>query len=942
MKEDRIFTAAPNPEEDDIGELQVAEYLLMLLAFDTYAGFLEENGREFSTDTHGQKGLKILRVVDSRNSDTIEKFLDQAITREVSKKQLVRTFKVKVATPVHASRRALSLRTILNRGGPSTVKAIFQEARARKAAKAAIASHMLDDPSEALTKYSVISIQNVRIKSWVRACVTEVESVTPGESEIAQTTVAESAPIESAADVAASAAKELKSSQMAEDGASSAEEIQAAQEEQAEILTRVQQEATEAAQEALYASGDADDVPSKAEVVGIATAAAVAASAEVGDQDNIPEPSEGYQDATPLATKIGMMAKTKWSGNGVTPAQAMAQATTEAEMDAARWYEMYEGFKGSLGPDWAPKCDNRAEAKREWDRFNDRNRIRMVNGSKVRIRLGDFDDMISVFRDILKRRPDIREKVHKAFSHVLVDECQDLNGVQSEVLSLMTGHITDGSDGKSYWMVGDPDQSIYAFRGAKPEQFVALDGAEGWKTRLIRTNYRCPPEVVEMANRLIANNTDRMEKEANPAPGRGRGQASIMVETTPDEAAAAMGVVRQIKLGLENEETVVSDNAVLCRTNAELNSYETALLLKGVPYARKGSSSFLGSPETKSFLGYISLATSTDHKQMQDSLVDILNRPNRFFVGPDKVERAVDYALSNYARKNSQDKQAVHPRVALRDPSFQEDIVYMLKGVKSGFKAKKAFNQLDNLIEALGELDQIAADEESTTKDLFDAVLEMPGIKFDVDPYTGRIRGESPVTFRDELTASLKDYGVGDDGTVEEEGEGGLGLGNVSFLYELAKPDPEDAGDQELSPETPRGFWAKMERLQARVKDLRYDTTAWEDAQNDLPPEDRKPAPGVYLGTVHSTKGVEWENVFVQMPGGKFPMDPRSDDDRTEEVRAILDTRVWKGSDRFSGEYSELWTFERRGGSKYASDGDATAILVAEKAMLRDEDLVDY
>lgn len=982
MTEERVFTAAQG-DEDDIGELQVAEYLLLLFAFDTYVGFLEDLGKDFVTDSHGQRGLKILRVIDQRNSDSIQTFLDDAVTRDVSKKQIVRTFRVKVSTTTHASRRALSLRTILNRGGPSTVKAVFKDARARKAARATIASHMLDDPAEALTKYSVVSIQNVRIRAWVRGCLAAMENVAPGEPEVAQMAMAESAPIESAADVAASAARDLKTQQMAEDGAASAEDTQEAQKKQSEVLTRVQEEATEAAREALYASGDADDVPSKAEVVGIATAAAVAASSEVGDQDNIPDPlktldpeqrsaaltdgkvliaagagsgksftlvqrvkylvedrqvppgkilvssfnrkaalelkhkigravgsvatamtvgtlhgtfrkaiikygnpdekamfeqgfvksgstvaaavnrvwrkcfgketTRGYEDASPPTTKAMMMAKTKWSGNGISPAQAMAQAATPEEAEAAKWYEMYEGFKGSLGPGWAPPCDNRAEAKREWDRFNDKHRNRMVGGSKVRIRLGDFDDMISVFRDILKRRPDVRGRVHKAFDHVLIDECQDLNEIQHEVLGYMTEHVTDGKDGRSYWMIGDDKQSIYAFRGARPDLFTDLDGKEGWNTRVIRTNYRCPPEVVEMANRLIANNSDQIEMEANPAPGRARGEASIVVHRTADEAEAAMDVARQIKLDIENEEAEVSDNAVLCRTNAELNSYETALLLKGVPYARKGSSSFLGSPETKSFLGYISLATSTDHKKMQESLVDILNKPNRFFVGPDKVERAVDYALSNYARSHDQDKKTVSPRVALRDPRFQEDIIYMLKGVKTGFKAKKAFAQLDNLIDALDELDHIASDEKATTQDLFDAVLEMPGIKFDVDPYTGRIRGEVSVTFRDELTASLRDYGAGDDDVAkdEEDGEGGLGLGNVSFLYELAKPDPEDPGDQALSPETPRGFWAKMERLQSRVGDLRYDINEWEDKQADLPPEDRKPPPGVYLGTAH-------------------------------------------------------------------------------------------
>ena len=1005
----------PDSEEDSIGELQVAEYLLLLFAFDTYAGFLEGVDRDISGDMHGRQGLNLLKVIDTREAENIEKFLDSTVTRDVSKKQVQRTFRVRVSNPTQAGLRASSLRTVLNKGGASTVQAIFTDARARKAVKAALASHMLDAPSEALTRYAAIPIQNVRIKTWVRRCLDVLAGLSPEASQEASKSVAVAGPVEGAATSATSAAKELQVHQMEEDGSTSAEDIQASQKKQSEVLTRVQEEATASAKETMLASGELNSVPTKAEVVGIATAAAVAIASELGNNDNIPKslqnldseqraaaltdgrvlvaagPGAGksftlvarvkylvqdrkvppnkvlvssfnkkaalelehkigkaigdentklmtvgtlhgtfrkailkygndeekamfqsgfagtggkiasavnrvwrkcygrpgargeWEDAQAPSTKTMMMAKAKWSGNDVSPSQALALASTEADIMAARWYEMYLGFKGDLGPGWAPNCSNNAESKGEWDRFVDRHRIQQTpDGRKVRIRLGDFDDMISVFRDVLKRRPDVQASVHKAFDHVLIDECQDLNKVQSDVLQMMTSHITDGADGKSFWMIGDPDQSIYAFRGAKPEQFTALDGAKGWKTRLIRANYRCPPEVVEMANRLVANNSSRMDKEANPSPHRTRGEASIFVEVAEDEASIAMSVAKQIKQSLEVDEADVSDNAVLCRTNKELNTYETALLLKGVPYARKGSSSFLGSPETKSFLGYVTLATGTDHAQMQEAFASILNTPNRFFVSPDKVERAVDFALSNYARSQRVSQKEVNPTVALRDPKFQEDLVYILKGVRGGFKADKALVQLDNLSDALSELGAMAQSETATTKDLFDAVLEMPGIKFDVDPHTGRIKGEKAVTFREELSASIKDFGSGDEDAKEDDDDPEtLSLGNVSFLYALAQPDPEDPGDQELSPQTPKGFKAKMQRLQARAKDLRYDIDAWDKTQADLPPEERKPAPGVFLGTTHSTKGAQWPNVYVQMPKGRFPMEPRVKDGDT-------------------------------------------------------------
>lgn len=564
------------------------------------------------------------------------------------------------------------------------------------------------------------------------------------------------------------------------------------------------------------------------------------------------------RDAEAPNAKQMMMAKTKWSGNGITPAMAKAQARNQAERAAALWYEMYEGLKGAI-PGWKPTCENRAEAQREFDNFLKKNRlVRSKDGGReYYARIGDFDDMITVFLDILRRNPEVRRRAQKAYDHVMIDECQDLNETQNAVLELLTETITDGADGRSFWMVGDDRQSIYAFRGARPDIFTARAEKPDWKTRLIRTNYRCPPEVVGAANKLIANNEDQIPMEANAAPGRAAGEASILAEVYPDEARTAIAVASEIKDSWDSKSGEISDNAVLCRTNKELNSYETALLMRGIPYARKGASSFLSSPETKAFLGYVTLATDADAEKTQQALRDVLNKPNRFFVSPEQVERAIDLALNGYGRRMGVAKKTIDPMAALRDRDFQEDLVSVLTGDTQGFKAKKAYQRLDELVRGLDDLTLLVQSEEATTKEMFDAVLEMPGTKFKVDPVTGRILGEEPVSFRSELSASIKDYGDEEEEIQDEERPDEMSLGNISFLYELAKSNPEDPGDVEIPPETPKGFWAKMGRLNEKAKELRIDLTAWEKKQETLPPEDRKPAPGVYLGTVHCSPADE-------------------------------------------------------------------------------------
>lgn len=1031
MTEPQTYERTVQATDDDdfeIGELQVAEYLLFLLAFDTYAGHLADNEVNLATNSHGMMGLKLLKTLDMRDGVAIEGFLIEKSAREVSKKTIARTFRVRVSNPVQAARRALTLRTVLTRGGATTINAIFDVARARKAVKSALAAHILDDPAAALGQYAAVPLQNVRLKAWIRKCVVLVQE--GGFDEVAEVAQVPSAAVESAVGTATNATSEIVNQQLLGDGQTQADGIRGAQEAQAAALSQVQEDATAAAREMIELAGESDDPPTRSEVMGIATAAAVAALSDSGDSDNVPEalraldpeqraaaltdgrvlvaagagagksftlvrrvqflvqsrgvdPSrilvssfnkvaadelqhkiskalgaeavdrmtvgtlhgtfrgailkygtpeeqsmfregfvgtgaavaravngflrkcnatydsrtEKWTDAEVPSASSMMMFQTRWAGNDISPQQAMSEATSDEEMAAAKWYELYLGFKGDMGPSWSPpRCSGAdREAQSVIDRFDRKHREK----GGQRIRLGTFDDMISVFRDILRRSPEIRQRAQKAFDHIMIDEAQDLNAMQAEVMAMLTEHIGDGSDGKSFWMIGDPDQSVYSFRGARPELFVAKDGAEGWTTRLIRTNYRCPPEVVEHANRLIAHNSDRLDKEANPNPSRSRGESSIVVRMPDDEAQAAIETTTEIKAQLDAETAEVSDFAVLCRTNKELHAYETALLMRGVPYARKGSASFLGAPETKAFLGYVALVTETDAEATQKALVDVLNKPNRFFIGPDKAQAAVDFALNAYARSRGMTKSSVDVSTALRDPSFQAALVQGITGQRGGFKFDKALEKIEDLQFALQQLAVLANDENATTQDLFEGVLDMPGIKFDIDPSTGRIRGELPTTLREDLQGDITDNTGGDDASEDDSEEDGdsqiRGLGNIAFLFELAKPDASDPGDEVLPPTTPRGFWAKMQRLQERAKELRVDIGAWEAEQKKLDPEDRRPPPGVYLGTAHSTKGAQWPTVYVQMPHGLWPMKPREksvDRELTLEEQAKMDAEI--------------------------------------------------
>lgn len=961
-------------EEEALGEYQVAEYVVFLLALDTYMRYAEETtGQEDAEDEMIQRGLRLLRMAD-QNIESLQLYIDGHLTSNPHKTMLRRAIAINAHTPAGASRRALQFRTLLSRGGPATMKGVFETTKYVRQVREAISASMLDDADRALDVFAAIPMRNARLRDWIDDAAKQA-----GSGEAAPT------PVDAASKEASDESKEIVNQNLQQIAASGAEDAQIAQQNRSALLEQVERDATTAARKSLEINQQPDEPPTRSEVVGVAVAAAVAATSDPANPQNVPAPLRRLDDEQRAAAmtdgrvlvaagagagktstvvarveylikerrvlpsrilvtsfnnkaseelkerigkavggeslqqmsvgtmhslfkrfigeygtnneritmgalkggpngfvgdgkKIGyavqkiwedcygkakpipklknvLLQKAQWAGNHVSPAEAKEAARSLAEQDAALWYEMYEGLKGSL-PDWKPVCFSKS-----YESFM--SRVRPNN-----IPLGDFSDMLSTFLHILKREPRVKETIQRMYDHIIVDEAQDRNTVMKEILDMCSEHIPAESDNKSYWVVGDDKQAINSFQGARSSLFVDLHGKEGWKTRSIRTNYRCEPELVEAANKLIAHNKNQIPMEATPNPQKVRGTGSIQVVSPMDEADAALGVAATIKSSLVLGGNV-TDNAVLTRTNKELHAYETACIIRGIPYARKGVSSFLGSPETTALLGYVQLVTGSDFTKMQKALGQAINKPNRFFLSdPAKAPEAVESTISWYARRNGIDVKAVNPLEALQDSMFIRELASSLAKLTRTGKGFKFEQKIEDLGMALQEMKARTSDKDYSTKNLFDDVLGLKG--------TGIVGGQFvDQTFRETLVADLKNAAGDDDDVADDEDEDSTqGLGNISFLYQLALPDPTDEDDEINPPTTPLGFKAKMERYASRMKDLRTDITKWYKEQAALPPEKRSPPPGVYLGTCHSTKGAQWPNVFVQMPAGKFPMLP--------------------------------------------------------------------
>jgi DNA helicase-2/ATP-dependent DNA helicase PcrA len=249
----------------------------------------------------------------------------------------------------------------------------------------------------------------------------------------------------------------------------------------------------------------------------------------------------------------------------------------------------------------------------------------------------DFDDLILIPVQLFRQNEQVLAYWHKRFRHILVDEYQDTNRTQYDLIRLL---VTNGVDThqfndwnyRSIFVVGDADQSIYSFRAA---DFTILmnfqqdfgDGLPDDDTRTmvkLEENYRSTANILQVANELIENNTERIDKILRATRGEGE---TIYCHRADDETDEAYFVVHQIRqLELTNPNLNYGSFAILYRTNAQSRAFEEALVKYAVPYNVVGGLRFYDRKEVKDVLAYLrSLANPDD----TISLKRIINTPRR-------------------------------------------------------------------------------------------------------------------------------------------------------------------------------------------------------------------------------------------------------------------------------------------------------------------------
>ena len=286
-----------------------------------------------------------------------------------------------------------------------------------------------------------------------------------------------------------------------------------------------------------------------------------------------------------------------WKNDLMLPAQAMAQAMDAQSISFANFYSQYA------------------------------QQLRAYNAL-------DFDDLIMVPTLLFTANSEVRQRWQQKIQYLLVDEYQDTNTSQYELVKALVG------ERQRFTVVGDDDQSIYSWRGAKPQNLVLL-GKDFPNLKLIKLeqNYRSCERILKAANILIANNPHEYDKALFSTLGYG---VPLKVLPTKSEEDEAEKVVAEIISHRFINRSNYKDYAILYRGNHQARVFEKTLMTNRIPYKISGGTSFFSRPEIKDVMAYLRLLVNQDD---DNALLRIINTPKRE-IGAATLERIGSLANS--------------------------------------------------------------------------------------------------------------------------------------------------------------------------------------------------------------------------------------------------------------------------------------------------------
>ncbi|MDJ0383386.1 ATP-dependent DNA helicase [Streptomyces sp. G-G2] len=449
----------------------------------------------------------------------------------------------------------------------------------------------------------------------------------------------------------------------------------------------------------------------------------------------------------------------------------------------------------------------------------------------------DFDDIIMTTVHLLQAFPDVAEHYRRRFRHVLVDEYQDTNHAQYTLVRELVGPGYPDLAPAELCVVGDADQSIYAFRGATIRNILQFEeDYPNAKTILLEQNYRSTQTILSAANAVIERNENRRAKNLWTEAGSGAGITGYVADTEHDEAQF---VADEIDRLTDAGNAKAGDVAVFYRTNAQSRVFEEIFIRVGLPYKVVGGVRFYERKEVRDVLAYLRVLSNPEDAV---PLRRILNVPKRG-IG-DRAEAMID-ALS------------LREKITFPQALKRVDEAYGMAARSTN--AVKRFNVL------MEELRTIV-DSGAGPAVVLEAVLERTGYLAELQASTDP-QDETRIENLQELAAVALEFeqarAAGADAAPAVETAPAAGAASAAEVeavpYAGADADP-DAG-LAAAPVVGPGTLAEFLEQVALVAD-----------SDQIPDEDTEGTGVVTLMTLHTAKGLEFPVVFVTgMEDGVFP-----------------------------------------------------------------------
>ena len=501
----------------------------------------------------------------------------------------------------------------------------------------------------------------------------------------------------------------------------------------------------------------------------------------------------------------------------------------------------------------SPLEESYAEAYREYQR-------RLIGANAL-----DFDDLIMTTVHLLQAFPDLREQYRRRFRHVLVDEYQDTDHAQYVLIRELCAADAQPDpdvvaiDPPELMVVGDSDQSIYAFRGATIRNINDFESDfPGAKVILLEQNYRSTQTILNAANAVITRNENRKPKNLWSDAGDGEQLVGYVADTEHDEAQFVAAEIRRLN---ETGAHRYGDAAVFYRTNAQSRAFEETFIRAGMPYKVVGGVRFYERREVRDAIAYLrAIANRADDV----SLRRILNVPKRG-IG-DRAEAAVA-------------ELATREGISFGDALRRVDDIPGL--------ATRSANQLKAFAKFLDDHEAMVATEMPADA-ILTSVLDRSGYLAELhdsnDP-----QDETRLENLRELITVAREFVSGVATlTVPEDELDDLGLAEEAG----GLTDPEDELALALDPEADLAAGAAQPDASLGAFLERVALVADSDQIPDAP--DRAETGVVTLMTLHTAKGLEFDTVFLTgCEDGVFPhqraiAEPTGDELAEERRRAYV------------------------------------------------------